>query len=139
MINYQNGKIYKITGGGLTYIGSTTLKLNQRMAHHKSDYKHHSGYGTKNITSYAVFEHPDVSMTLIEKYPCNDKEELVARERYWIENSECVNKIIPTRTHKEYYIDNKERLSELIKNTEKNTLKKLKLENINIAKKTQKK
>ena len=102
MVNYQNVKIYKITGGGLTYIGSTTLKLNQRMAHHKSDHKHHSGYGTKNITSYGVFEHPDVSMTLIEKYPCNDKEELLARERYWIENSECVNKIIPTRTHKEY-------------------------------------
>jgi len=45
---------------------------------------------------------------LIEDFSCKRSEELHARERYWIENTECVNKNIPTRTDKEYYQDNKE-------------------------------
>jgi hypothetical protein len=32
------------------------------------------------------------------------------RERWYIENNECVNKYIPCRTVKEYYVDNKEHI-----------------------------
>jgi len=41
-------------------------------------------------------------ITLVEKYRCETKDELHARERYYIENNKCVNKVIPTRTTKEY-------------------------------------
>jgi hypothetical protein len=34
--------------------------------------------------------------------------ELNARERFYIQNNECLNKFIPGRTSKEYYQDNKE-------------------------------
>lgn len=50
----------------------------------------------------------DYKMVLIENFPCNDKYELGARERYWIESLICVNKNIPTRTHKEWLNDNRE-------------------------------
>ena len=39
MVNYQSAKIYKITGGGFTYIGSTTTSLSRRLAHHRNDLK----------------------------------------------------------------------------------------------------
>jgi hypothetical protein len=39
--------------------------------------------------------------------------ELNARERWWIENNECVNKYIPTRTDKEYYEAHKEKIKEI--------------------------
>eukprot|EP01080_Neovahlkampfia_damariscottae_P012895 gene12895-7314_t len=41
MVNYQNGKIYKIINltNEKCYIGSTTQKLSVRMAEHRSFYK----------------------------------------------------------------------------------------------------
>ena len=38
----------------------------------------------------------------MENYPCENKEQLNARERFYIETIECVNKNIPTRTNNEY-------------------------------------
>jgi hypothetical protein len=113
MVNYQSAKIYKITGGGLTYIGSTTVSLSQRLAHHKSDLKRFKeGKRKYGVTSFKVLEYPDYAISLIEKYPCEDNEELQARERYWIENTDCVNRFIPNRSKAEHYQDNKEVLSE---------------------------
>jgi hypothetical protein len=37
-----------------------------------------------------------------------------ANERYYIENMECVNKVKPTRTFKEYYEENRDKLLEYI-------------------------
>jgi hypothetical protein len=38
--------------------------------------------------------------------------ELQARERYYIENNECVNKIIPNQTKKEWNEKNQEKIKE---------------------------
>jgi predicted GIY-YIG superfamily endonuclease len=109
MVNYQSAKIYKITGGGFTYIGSTTTSLSRRLAHHRNDLKRFKeGKRQYELTSFRVFEHPDYAISLIEKYPCEDNEELYSRERYWIENTDCVNRFIPNRRKAEYYQDNKE-------------------------------
>lgn len=102
MVNYQDGKIYKLVGGGKTYIGSTTQRLSKRKSEHKK--KNHM------CMSKEIINEPDCDIILIEKYPCECKEELHSRERYWIENTECINKIIPLRTKKEYYEDNKEKI-----------------------------
>jgi hypothetical protein len=107
-MDYQNGKIYKLVGGGLTYYGSTCSTLTRRLCGHKTDFKQ-----GKNLSSKLLFETGDeVKIYLVEKYHCNDKIELNARERYWIENNECVNKQIPTRTIKEYYEAHKEKIKE---------------------------
>ena len=39
MVNYANGKIYKISGGGLNYVGSTCNMLSQRFNEHKQKKK----------------------------------------------------------------------------------------------------
>ena len=105
MPNYQNGKIYKIVSNHTDkkYIGSTTQSLSVRLASHKRDFKQ-----DRNCSSRKLFELGNVEIILIEKCPCEDRMELHKRERFHIENNDCVNKHIPSRTSKEYYQQNKE-------------------------------
>jgi len=98
-INYQDGKIYKLTGGGLTYYGSTCQSLCKRLANHRGVKKHFdNGKTTEKVSSFQVLEMPDCDICLVENYPCNSKEELHMRERWYIENNECINKHLPIRT-----------------------------------------
>ena len=114
MRNYNQGKIYKIVCNitGLTYYGSTCEPiLSRRLAKHRSNYKDYlnkKDYGYF-MTSYKVLENGDFDIILMENYPCNSNDELTSRERYYIDNFECVNKVIPTRTHKEFIDANKEK------------------------------
>ena len=111
MVNYQNGKIYKIEDltENMCYIGSTTKeRLCQRMSEHRRQYKQ---WQTDNITGfYTVFEIfekysiQNCKITLIEFYPCLSKDELFTRESHFIKAMQCVNKVIPNGTQKEYRI-----------------------------------
>jgi predicted GIY-YIG superfamily endonuclease len=68
MVQYANGKIYRICCGGKTlYIGSTTRMLAKRMSEHR-------GKGGK-------FEgRMDIRIVLIEVWVCQNKDELRRRE-----------------------------------------------------------
>ena len=118
MTDYSKGQIYKVVDNGLNmcYIGSTTQKLCKRMAQHRADFKkkmNDSSY--RNTSIFTIFQKYGVEnckVELIEKYPCERKEELMAREGYFIKEMECVNKHIMSRTNKEYYQDNKEYIIE---------------------------
>ena len=105
MVNYQNGKIYKIICDktNTTYYGSTTQLLCKRLHGHKTQ----KNCMVKNMTNPKIY--------LIELCPCNTKEELQKRERYFIENNECINKNIPLRTNKEWRQVNKEDIKEKAK------------------------
>jgi len=103
MPNYQNGKIYKITAGELTYIGSTCEPtLARRLAGHVGNCKRWKDGKNDFTTSFPLIETGQYEITLIELFPCGSKDELNARERFHIESTVCVNKHIPGRTHKEY-------------------------------------
>ena len=107
MINYNNSKIYKIVcnNTGLTYYGSTTQKyLSARLDQHRQVYR--------TYTSRKIINGGNYDILLVENVNCNSKDELRARERFYIENNECVNKQIPGRTYKEWCKVNKEKLSE---------------------------
>lgn len=106
MVNYKEGKIYKIVNDvmpNMVYYGSTCNTFAKRLSKHKSKYN--------KCSSKVLFEFGKVHIILVEKYPCNDKMELNARERFYIENNECLNKIIPGRTKTEYREDNKEQIA----------------------------
>ena len=112
MVNYQDGKIYKIVDNtnGNVYIGSTCKKyLSSRLACHVLDYKK-SLVSKYYMTSFDIIKNGNYDIVLIEKYPCEDKEDLHKRERFYIESINCVNKNIPTRIPKEYRNDNKEKI-----------------------------
>ena len=122
MPNYQDGKIYKITGTNdegkeLIYIGSTVQKLCVRFGGHKKDMKN-----DKNVTSQQVLICSNCLITLIELFPCNSKEELLMRERYYYDLYDCVNKMKPIllegekkEYEKEYYIENADKKKENVK------------------------
>jgi hypothetical protein len=119
MVNYQNGKIYKIVCNetGKIYIGSTTKKtLAMRLAQHVCNYKSFLSGGSNFTTSFDIIKNNNYDIILIELCPCNTKDELHQKERYFIENNECVNKVIPLRTQKEWaksnYEENKNEIIE---------------------------
>lgn len=99
---YKNGKIYKIVDNtnDNVYIGSTIETLKERLR------KHHR----LNCSSREILKNGDYDIILIEDYPCNSKQELELRERYYIENNECVNILLPARTMKEYQQTEKHKL-----------------------------
>tara|TARA_R100001198_G_C5173829_1_gene173436 strand:+ start:334 stop:873 length:540 start_codon:yes stop_codon:yes gene_type:complete len=108
MPDYSQGKIYKIECNitNEVYYGSTTLRyLSSRIACHRYDRK---------TTSVNIIDRGNFNIKVIEEYPCNNRQELEAREAYYIRNNVCINKIIPNRTMKEWREDNKEHIKEYI-------------------------
>jgi hypothetical protein len=108
MVNYKNAKIYKLVNDslGLTYFGSTCGQLRSRLCAHKSHSK------TGKCTSKLLFELGSIcKIYLVEEFPTDNKMLLHQRERWYIENNDCVNKCLPGRTTKEYYVANKEHIS----------------------------
>jgi hypothetical protein len=115
MPDYQLGKIYKIVCNitRKVYYGSTCEPtLARRLAKHMNGYNSFKNGIGRYVTSYSILENDDYYIVLVEKCPCNDKMELHQRERFYIENNECVNKVIPNRTNIEYKRDNKEIIQE---------------------------
>lgn len=90
-------KIYKIIDNtnGTIYIGKTTQTLKKRLSNHKNK---------KCCMSREIIKNGDYKIELIEE---TDDE---TRERYWIENTECINKYIPGRTSEEWNEDNKDKM-----------------------------
>jgi hypothetical protein len=116
MPDYQRGKIYKITSGDLTYVGSTTEPtLARRLSQHVTHYNRWKDGKRGKITSFEVISLGNYEITLLELCPCNSRDELNARERYWVETLKCVNRCIPGRTQKEYKEVHKEFVSNLTK------------------------
>ncbi len=105
----MSGNIYKLTGGGLTYYGSTTKSLGTRKSQHKYDHAHYLTNGNKYLTAYEVMGADDWDIELVE-YGLSE-EQMKLRERWHIENNECVNKYVPGRTKAEYARDHKEKIA----------------------------
>lgn len=124
------GKIYKISGYGLNYYGSTTESIKRRLARHKAHYKDYKdGKRTDKITVFQIFDlGDDYNIELIEHFICPDKKTLLDKENYYITNNECLNKCVPNRTpeqlkerQKKYNELHKDKIRETAKNwAEKN-------------------
>ena len=115
MPDYSQGKIYRIWDNNFTkcYIGSTVQPLSKRMEGHRSDYKKYLKQETRNVRVFHLFDEFGVEnckIELLETYPCNDKEELFAREGHHQRECECVNKQVSGRNQQQYYEDNKEEI-----------------------------
>ena len=113
MPNYQEGKIYKVFNNinNDFYIGSTTQKLSYRMKDHRADCKRRAHLPLyKAMIEYGT-EH--FYIELVEKYPCNDKEELDRKEGEYIRNLKpAMNQFIPGRSRAIYYHENIERFKQ---------------------------
>jgi hypothetical protein len=131
MVNYKLGKIYRIECNetGLIYVGSTAEPtLAKRLTKHVGNYKSYLKGISRFCSSFNILANKNYDIILIEKYPCDSRDELVARERYWTNEIDCVNifknqGIIKElgmveyikRHNKEYYVKNKDKISEKLK------------------------
>jgi hypothetical protein len=114
--DYSQGKVYKIVCNTtrLQYVGATCQRyLSQRLTQHVSHYDQWKKGKKHYITSGQVLEKGDYEIVLLENCPVKSVDELHARERYWIETLDCVNKVVPTRTDREYYEQNREKIKEI--------------------------
>ena len=114
-MDYQNGKIYKITNciDDKIYIGSTCQSLTKRFSYHKRDckIKHLKVYQHMNSLGIDKF-----CISLIEDYPCTNKTELCRREGELIkEQHATLNSDIAGRTRKEWYDDNRDIVTEKVR------------------------
>ena len=118
---FYNAKIYKIIDNtnNNVYIGSCCSSLKTRLSTHKCSYemflfKNIKSYEIiKNgdyIKSYEIIKNGDYKIELLEDCNVKTKEELFERERYYIENNECLNKNISDISYKQYYNDNKSKI-----------------------------
>jgi len=85
MVNYANGKIYKLVNNidEKEYVGSTCNPLYKRKGQHKGMAGLHPERRVYAHLNKIRWE--NVEIILIENYPCANREELTKRERYWIE------------------------------------------------------
>jgi hypothetical protein len=118
MSDYSNGKIYQIRCNitGEIYIGSTTTSLSKRLSVHKSK---------SSCISKEIIEKGDYDISLLELYPCNNRIELIIKEREWYDKIDNINKNKPFSSiderkdyikdyNKKYYINNIDKYKEKI-------------------------
>jgi len=117
MEKYNRGKVYKLVSdkSNLVYYGSTICKLSIRLAKHRYEYKACVNGKRHYVSSFEIIKLDDAKIILVEDFPCERKEQLLARERFYIENNDCVNKTIPGRTKEEYRATHKDEAKEYSK------------------------
>jgi hypothetical protein len=112
---YSNAKVYKLVCCDLTYYGSTIQPLYKRKSDHKMKFQLWKNDKYHFVSSFILLEVGEPDIILVESLRCKNKEELHARERFYIENNECVNKQIPNRNKTEYMKQYQQEKKEKIK------------------------
>ena len=86
----EGGLIYKIVSDdedNLTYYGSTEKTSRNRLKSHIRNYKNKKG----NCSSFKVLEKGKIYLEVVEVYNGSSRKELFEREKYYIQNFDCVN------------------------------------------------
>ncbi len=118
-IDYSNSSIYKIccrdTDITDCYVGSTTNFRTRKSQHKFRCNNEHDKNGHIKVYQF-IRQHggwENWDMILIEKVNVNDNYELRKEERKWIEElNSTLNCKLPTRTKRQWEIDNKDKIKE---------------------------
>ena len=132
---FYNAKIYKIVDNtnDNVYIGSCCSSLKTRLSTHKCSYEMFLFHNIKSyeinknkdyIKSYEILKNNDYKIELLEDCDINTKHELLERERYYIDNNECLNKNIPDISYNQYYNDNINKINDYQKEYYKKKIEK---------------
>jgi hypothetical protein len=132
-MDYSKTIMYKLCCNDITitdiYIGHTTNFIKRKNQHKtKCNNEKDKKY---NLNVYQFIRNnggwDNWSMVMIEEYNCNSKLEAEKRERELYEEYKAtLNSQVPSRTNKEYYEDNKDKIKDKIKEYRKNNQDKIK-------------
>jgi hypothetical protein len=125
----SKGKIYFVRSNNpeikSKYVGSTIQTLAARMSSHRANYKAWLKGTGSSCTIFYEFQKYGIEqfhIELIEDYPCEREEQLLARENFFIRQEDCVNKKSAITTHEEhkeqckrYHQEHKEELNKYSK------------------------
>lgn len=95
---------------------------------HKHQYKLYlEGKKRYHTSSVCLFElgEDNCKIELVEKYLCENLEDLLKREGHYIRNNTCVNKVVLGRTQQEYNENHKEYFQQYYENYRKEDKKRL--------------
>ena len=118
-VDYSKSLIYKLCCNDTDitdiYIGSTTNMKNRKYQHkstcHNENNKNYKCHLYQFIRDTGGFS--NWSMILVDYVDVNNKQELLKKEREYIDKLKpALNRIIPTRTPQEYYEKNKQKIQE---------------------------
>jgi hypothetical protein len=123
--DYGKTEIYKIIHVdpdiNLSYVGHTTNFV-QREKNHKYNCEYYGKYYTyaNDNNVYGVIRNnggwKNFKMVFVEKWPCENKREALAREQYWIEILKPkMNTHMAQRSQQQWLEDNKEHKDEYLK------------------------
>ena len=79
------------------YVGSTTQSLKRRYQKHASDLNQNQ----RKCSSSKIIDLKKSKIILLEEYPCESRQELLKKEREWMDKIKCVNKERPFITKEE--------------------------------------
>ena len=121
----KSGKIYQLEdlSNGNLYIGSTIERLSTRLAKHRYNYNMYVQGNGCYCSSYKILENNNYQISLLEKYICDSRDDIIEREGIYVnnyikDNKIVINKNMPGRKQdkqyfRDYYQRNKERLREM--------------------------
>ena len=127
MNRYEKDQIYKIVSPDFKqcYIGSTCEELSQRMARHRYHYTAYLKGKRPKTRSFELFDEfgfENCKIYWIENFSCSSKKK-EAREGYYIETSECVNKAQLGRSKEQWFKFNEEHVRQKTKYDNRRTMK----------------
>ena len=110
--DFRNGKIYSIRNwvDDEIYVGSTTQTLSKRMERHRGNLYSEKCWNYRLYQKMRDIGKQHFYIELIEKYECNDIDELRKREGEWIRKIGTLNHLVAGRTKQENYIENRDRI-----------------------------
>ena len=100
--DFQNGKIYCIRNSinNDIYVGSTCQSLSKRMAFHRNSSKSETKQHYKVYCMMTELGIDKFHIELIEKYPCENNDQLRAREGHFIREMATLNSRVEGRSKK---------------------------------------
>ena len=127
-MDYKNGKVNKIlnTVNDECYTGSTSQKLSQRLAKHRSV---RNSQNKRNRRLYEAMREIGAGkfyIELVKECPCENVEQLRAMEGEFIRTMGTLNHTVAGRDKYQWYEDNKEKVKEHIKQYRTQNLDKIK-------------
>jgi len=117
--DYKKGLIYKIVCNDITtkdtYVGSTTDFTRRKSGHKSKCNNPNNPFYDLKVYKFIRENNgwDNWSMILVENFSCESKLELKKRERYWIDTLESkLNCNIPSRTRKQWRVENIDKINE---------------------------
>lgn len=94
MNKYNDSKIYKIVclKTNQTYFGSTTKRLSNAISLYQSYYRSYLKGKYNYVSLFEILKNEHYTTILLERYKCDNREELNQRLKTYLDANECINK-----------------------------------------------